>query len=211
MNKIFLIFSLIIIFAGCKQSFIISKIEISGIRHANRKKIEKILESLKGKNLLFSKNRTVLEKIQKLNFVKSIEYEKIIPNILQIKINEFNILGYCTLNNENFVVLENGTLLRSPLKLGIQFDFNNLKDKNLKSYLKFLNTKLELFKNIKRITVKNNYDIMIMKDNFILKVDKNLNGLKNLKYKKIIEKYVDDGIKGFDLRFKNIAILILED
>ncbi|MCD6578714.1 hypothetical protein J7L48_04505, partial [bacterium] len=122
----------------------------------------------------------------------------------------YHILGNFTQKDQNFLILENGKTLRSSLKLGIKFRLNEMNNGSMQDYLKFLNTKLENLNRIKSITINKNYNTIYLKDGFILKVDRNLNGLKNLAYKKIIKKYIHDRIKGFDLRYKDMIILILE-
>ncbi|MCD6578269.1 FtsQ-type POTRA domain-containing protein, partial [bacterium] len=91
MRRYFFLFLLILILSGCRKNFIISKIEIKGIKHSSRAKIKNILQKLQGKNLLFFRSKNIINEIKKIDFIKNVEYQKTVPNILKINIVEYHI------------------------------------------------------------------------------------------------------------------------
>ena len=211
MAKKIILLILIIHFISCKNSFIVRNVEVSGLNYANKNNIMKIVNSLKNKNLFMISMNKLVKSIKKDEFIKDVQILKIPPNTLQITVLEYNILGYYT-GKKNFLILENGHFVPYPKRVGIEIRISDSipLDNNLSEYLIFVNKHKELLKNTKTLYIGENYIKLTQQDGFILKIDKKLQGLKYLKYTTFIKRNVKEKIKGLDLRFNNMAILITE-
>ena len=161
----------------------IDKIDIIGLNHNERKKIENIINDANFKNIFFLDKKYLEKKINSINIIEQFEIFKNYPSTLKIFIKETKILAKTKRNGFEYFIGSNGKLIRGdnsvsdlPFVFGDidPIEFINFKNKIDKSNFDFKKiTKLYYFKS-KRwdIETSKGYLIKLSKDN--IKKDLNL-------------------------------------
>ena len=88
-------------------------INIEGIINSNEKELNKNLEKLKGKSLIFISRNIIKESINDLNFIKEIKVKKIYPDTIKIIVVELKPLGNFINKDSKFLILESGDLIEN--------------------------------------------------------------------------------------------------
>tara|TARA_Y100000591_G_scaffold197430_1_gene170827 strand:+ start:52 stop:645 length:594 start_codon:yes stop_codon:yes gene_type:complete len=187
----------------------INKIEISGLKLDERKKIEDIIHDSNFKSIFHLDKQYLKRKISSINIIEQFEIFKNYPSTLKISIKETKTLAQVKRNGFDYFIGSNGKLIRNnylvsnlPFVFGdLDLDeFLNFKKEIDKSNFDFKNiTKLYYFKS-KRwdIETSKGYLIKLSKDN----VEKDLNMFVRLYNEdKIINELV------VDFRQKNQIII----
>ena len=187
----------------------INKIEINGLNHDERKKIESIINDANFKSILYLDKNYLKKEINSINIIEQFEIFKNYPSTLKIFIEKTKILAQTKSNGLDFLIGSNGKLiLNNSIVPDLPFVFGDL---DLNEFLNFKNEidksnfdfekikKLYYFKS-KRwdIETSEGYLIKLSKDN----VEKDLNLFVRLSNEK---KFKNELV--IDLRQKNQIIL----
>ena len=186
-------------------------INIEGIINSNEKELNKNLEKLKGKSLIFISRNIIKESINDLNFIKEIKVKKIYPDTIKIIVVELKPLANFINKDNKFLILENGDLIENssenkfdklPIILG------SGAEKKFHIFYQSLmmeNFEIDLIKEFNYFKI-NRWDI-VLKDGKIIKlpINKYEDSIKEFLsiYKK--KDYYD--FKVFDFRIKGQLIL----
>ena len=73
--------------------FSIKKIEIQGINYTNQENLERSLEIIKNKNIIFLNNNYLKTAVKKIDFVNSLKIKKVYPDKIVISVVEDNPIG----------------------------------------------------------------------------------------------------------------------
>ena len=194
-----------------KSFFSIDSVELSGIKNANESKIEKKIELIKGKNLFFLRKNDIVSLLENNKFIKKIEIKKIYPNKLKISFQESLPIGILIQENKNFLLLQNGLVIKKfdknkfnylPLVSGIKAEKNYFK---FYSELKTINFNTDFVNKFYYYKV-NRWDILL-KDEKLIK-------LPSVNYINSIERFIEiyqkeefKKFKIFDFRIEKKLIL----
>jgi len=186
-------------------------INIEGIINSNEKELNKNLEKLKGKSLIFISRNIIKESINDLNFIKEIKVKKIYPDTIKIIVVELKPLANFINKDNKFLILESGDLIENssenkfdklPIILG------SGAEKKFHIFYQSLmmeNFEIDLIKEFNYFKI-NRWDI-VLKDGKIIKlpINKYEDSIKEFLsiYKK--KDYYD--FKVFDFRIKGQLIL----
>ena len=186
-------------------------INIEGIINSNEKELNKNLEKLKGKSLIFISRNIIKESINDLNLKKEIKVKKIYPDTIKIIVVELKPLANFINKDNKFLILENGDLIENssenkfdklPIILG------SGAEKKFHIFYQSLmmeNFEIDLIKEFNYFKI-NRWDI-VLKDGKIIKlpINKYEDSIKEFLsiYKK--KDYYD--FKVFDFRIKGQLIL----
>ena len=186
-------------------------INIEGIINSNEKELNKNLEKLKGKSLIFISRNIIKESINDLNFIKEIKVKKIYPDTIKIIVVELKPLANFINKDNKFLILESGDLIEKssenkfdklPIILG------SGAEKKFHIFYQSLmmeNFEIDLIKEFNYFKI-NRWDI-VLKDGKIIKlpINKYEDSIKEFLsiYKK--KDYYD--FKVFDFRIKGQLIL----
>ena len=96
-----------------QNMFSLKTININGVSLNEKKKIEEELNNLKKINIFKIKEDKILEKLNKFNFIETINVKKIIPSSININLSKTSILGKTFINGEEFYIGENGKYINS--------------------------------------------------------------------------------------------------
>jgi len=194
-----------------KSFFSIDNVELSGIKNANESKIKKKIELIKGKNLFFLRKNDIVSLLENNKFIKKIEIKKIYPNKLKISFQESLPIGILIQENKNFLLLQNGLVIKKfdknkfnylPLVSGIKAEKNYFK---FYSELKTINFNTDFVNKFYYYKV-NRWDILL-KDEKLIK-------LPSVNYINSIERFIEiyqkeefKKFKIFDFRIEKKLIL----
>ena len=95
------------------DKFSLKTININGVSYKEKKNIEKELNNLKNINIFKIRDNKVLEKLNKFNFIESINVKKIIPSSINVNLSKTSILGKTFINGEKFYIGKNGKFINS--------------------------------------------------------------------------------------------------
>lgn len=95
------------------DKFGLKSIKVSGLSFNEKKNIQNELDQLKNINIFYLTEKSVLEKLDKFQFIENIYVNKIIPSSLNLNISKTAILGKTTINGERFFIGQNGKLINS--------------------------------------------------------------------------------------------------
>ena len=215
---IFFLLFLIVIFStyaptkNKKQNlFSINKILIQGENRINFSKLSNKLSLIKGKNLLYISNADIAKLLDNFKQIDYVKIKKIYPDTIKLIIEEKEIIGITSRNNELFLVTQDADL--------ITFDKNDIhniqklifiegdvkKFLSLYKSLNLLNFRVENIKSVQYFDI-GRWDIK-MKDGIKIKLPvenytSSLKNFKNLKSENRLEKFTI-----FDYRIENELIL----
>ena len=96
-----------------QDTFSLKTININGVSYKEKKNIEKELNNLKNINIFKIRDNKVLEKLNKFNFIESINVKKIIPSSINVNLSKTSILGKTFINGEKFYIGKNGKFINS--------------------------------------------------------------------------------------------------
>ena len=194
-----------------KSSFKISEINIEN----TKKEIDEIILSktsfLIGKNIFFVNKKFLLEKLENLNFIESINIKKKYPSIINIKTKTTNLVAITYINQKKYFVGQNGNFIlanqiSNRKKLPTIFGkFDPVDYIFLQEEL--LNQKINLNEIIKYYYHKNKRWDLYFADNIVIQLpNKNISKAINLfKEFKMNGKIASNTI--IDLRIQNRLIL----
>ena len=221
MKKNFFLWILLFVFLstynlqGKKDSnsgfFSIKNILIEGIKYSNKEKLEKNLNIIKNKNLIFLKNSDFDETIENIDFINSLEIKKIYPNKIKITvIEDFPIGVYLDSKGEKYILLENNKIIKNK---NYQFedlpnvygDGANEKFSNFYSNLKKTELNLELAKQFIYHSI-NRWDLQL-KDGKLIKLPPENYEKSVTKFLEIYEKSTFKKFKVYDFRIENELIM----
>ena len=160
----------------------IDKIEITGLKLDEQKKIESIINDANFKNIFHIDKQYLSKKINSINIIEQFEIFKNYPSTLKIFIKKTKILAQTKINGFDYLIGSNGKLILNDYSVSNQpfvfgdldlNEFLNFKKEIDRSNFDFKNiTKLYYFKS-KRwdIETSKGYLIKLSKDN----VENNLN------------------------------------
>ena len=215
---IFFLLFLIVIFStyaptkNKKQNlFSINKILIQGENRINFSELSNKLSLIKGKNLLYISNADIAKLLDNFKQIDYVKIKKIYPDTIKLIIEEKEIIGITSRNNELFLVTQDADL--------ITFDKNDIhniqklifiegdvkKFLSLYKSLNLLNFRVENIKSVQYFDI-GRWDIK-MKDGIKIKLPvenytSSLKNFKNLKSENRLEKFTI-----FDYRIENELIL----
>lgn len=215
---IFFLLFLIVIFStyaptkNKKQNlFSINKILIQGENRINFSELSNKLSLIKGKNLLYISNADIAKLLDNFKQIDYVKIKKIYPDTIKLIIEEKEIIGITSRNNELFLVTQDADL--------ITFDKNDIhniqklifiegdvkKFLSLYKSLNLLNFRIENIKSVQYFDI-GRWDIK-MKDGIKIKLPvenytSSLKNFKNLKSENRLEKFTI-----FDYRIENELIL----
>jgi len=95
------------------DKFSLKTININGVSYKEKKNIEEELNNLKNTNIFKIRDNKVLEKLNKFNFIESINVKKIIPSSINVNLSKTLILGKTFINGEKFYIGKNGKFINS--------------------------------------------------------------------------------------------------
>ena len=231
-KKISFLFITLILLLGCKHRFIIDTIKVNELKYIQNEWIMKTTNELIGKNLLTVNLNKIIDKLYTNRYIKKINYEKILPNILNITIEEKQVVGYVINENKSYDLLEDGMIVSSNSKRGIHFILNNM---NENKYLKMVIGRIKSFVipsdseestslkkaigkiqninvSLEKVIIKKREIEFVLRNGFIVKLDRNLEGIDKMNYINMIKgQHLDikEKIIGIDLRFNKMGILML--
>ena len=96
-----------------QDKFSLKTININGVSYKEKKNIEEELNNLKNTNIFKIRDKKVLEKLNKFNFIESINVKKIIPSSINVNLSKTSILGKTFINGEKFYIGKNGKFINS--------------------------------------------------------------------------------------------------
>ena len=96
-----------------QDKFGLKTININGVSYKEKKNIEEELSKLKNTNIFKITDDKVLEKLNKFDFIESINVKKIIPSSININLSKTSILGNTFINGEKFYIGKNGKFINS--------------------------------------------------------------------------------------------------
>ena len=96
-----------------QNKFGLKTINIYGVSFKEKKNIEEELSKLKNTNIFKITDDKVLEKLNKFDFIESINVKKIIPSSININLSKTSILGNTFINGEKFYIGKNGKFINS--------------------------------------------------------------------------------------------------
>ena len=187
----------------------IEKIEITGLKLDEQKKIESIINDANFKNIFYVDKQYLRKKINSINIIEQFEIFKNYPSTLKIFIKKTKILAQTKINGFDYLIGSNGKLILNDYSVSNQpfvfgdldlNEFLNFKKEIDRSNFDFKNiTKLYYFKS-KRwdIETSKGYLIKLSKDN----VEEDLNLFIRLSNE---EKFKNELV--FDFRQKDQIIL----
>ena len=187
----------------------IDKIEITGLKLDEQKKIESIINDANFKNIFYVDKQYLRKKINSINIIEQFEIFKNYPSTLKIFIKKTKILAQTKINGFDYLIGSNGKLILNDYSVSNQpfvfgdldlNEFLNFKKEIDRSNFDFKNiTKLYYFKS-KRwdIETSKGYLIKLSKDN----VEEDLNLFIRLSNE---EKFKNELV--FDFRQKDQIIL----
>ena len=191
--------------------FGIKKIEIYGISNFKKEKIEKKIDFLKGRNIIFISRDEFTGIIKEFNFVQEFEIKKVYPNTIKLTIKESNPIGIFLHEEKKLVLLEGGKSTKHDQKKNFHFlplVYGENADKNFFIFyesLKDIDFQINLIKEFKYFET-NRWDI-ILKDDKLIK-------LPSMNYKNALKEflhiYKQDSFKKFkifDFRVKGQLVI----
>ena len=96
-----------------QDKFSLKTININVVSYKEKKNIEEELNNLKNTNIFKIRDKKVLEKLNKFNFIESINVKKIVPSSLDVDLSKTSILGKTFINGEQFYIGKNGKFINS--------------------------------------------------------------------------------------------------
>ncbi len=186
-------------------------INIEGIINSNEKELNKNLEKLKGKSLIFISRNIIKESINDLNFIKEIKVKKIYPDTIKIIVVELKPLGNFINKDSKFLILESGDLIENSSenkfdKLPIILGYGA--EKKFHIFYRSLmmeNFEIDIIKEFNYFKI-NRWDI-VLKDGKIIKLPINKYEDSIKEFLSIYKKKDYYNFKVFDFRIKGQLIL----
>ena len=186
-------------------------INIEGIINSNEKELNKNLEKLKGKSLIFISRNIIKESINDLNFIKEIKVKKIYPDTIKIIVVELKPLGNFINKDSKFLILESGDLIENSSenkfdKLPIILGYGAEKKFHIfYQSLMMENFEIDIIKEFNYFKI-NRLDI-VLKDGKIIKLPINKYEDSIKEFLSIYKKKDYYNFKVFDFRIKGQLIL----
>ena len=186
-------------------------INIEGIINSNEKELNKNLEKLKGKSLIFISRNIIKESINDLNFIKEIKVKKIYPDTIKIIVVELKPLGNFINKDSKFLILESGDLIENSSenkfdKLPIILGYGAEKKFHIfYQSLMMENFEIDIIKEFNYFKI-NRWDI-VLKDGKIIKLPINKYEDSIKEFLSIYKKKDYYNFKVFDFRIKGQLIL----
>ena len=186
-------------------------INIEGIINSNEKELNKNLEKLKGKSLIFISRNIIKESINDLNFIKEIKVKKIYPDTIKIIVVELKPLGNFINKDNKFLILESGDLIENSSenkfdKLPIILGYGAEKKFHIfYQSLMMENFEIDIIKEFNYFKI-NRWDI-VLKDGKIIKLPINKYEDSIKEFLSIYKKKDYYNFKVFDFRIKGQLIL----
>ena len=191
--------------------FSIKKIEIQGINYTNQENLERSLEIIKNKNIIFLNNNDLKTIVKKIDFVNSLKIKKIYPDKIIISVIEDNPIGiYINQKDEKYLLLENNKTIK-----GNKYEFKNLpniygegameKFSDFYSVLKKTNFNTNIIKEFNYYYI-NRWDLLL-KDGKLIKLPPENYEKSVTKFLEIYEKSTFKKFKVYDFRIENELIM----
>ena len=186
-------------------------INIEGIINSNEKELNKNLEKLKGKSLIFISRNIIKESINDLNFIKEIKVKKIYPDTIKIIVVELKPLGNFINKDSKFLILESGDLIENSSenkfdKLPIILGYGAEKKFHIfYQSLMMENFEIDIIKEFNYFKI-NRWDIVLKDDKLLKLPSKNYQNSLD-KFLSIYKKEDFRGFKVFDFRIIGELIL----
>ena len=186
-------------------------INIEGIINSNEKELNKNLEKLKGKSLIFISRNIIKESIKDLNLIKEIKVKKIYPDTIKIIVVELKPLGNFINKDSKFLILESGDLIENSSenkfdKLPIILGYGAEKKFHIfYQSLMMENFEIDIIKEFNYFKI-NRWDI-VLKDGKIIKLPINKYEDSIKEFLSIYKKKDYYNFKVFDFRIKGQLIL----
>ena len=187
----------------------ISKIEINGLNHDERKKIENIIYESNFKNIFHLDKEYLKKKINSINIIEQFEIFKNYPSTLKIFIKKTKILAQTKRNGFDYLIGSNGKLIENKDSISeLPFIFGDL---DISEFIKLKNkidSSLFEFSEISNLYLykSNRWDIETRKGNIIKLPKNNIKKILNLYVRMSNEKKINEKTI-FDFRQKNQIIL----
>ena len=189
--------------------YIIKELNISGLNNLETNKIYNDLRIFQNSNIFSFDKKDISEKIYSNKIVEKFEIFKIYPSTLNIEIKETKFLAITKKNNNNYLIGENGNLIKANNTfLNLPFIFGNVDVKDflyLKEIVEVSNFKFNNIKNLYYFK-SNRWDI-ITKDGLTYKMPTNLTIKKLNLIKKITQANDFNDSKIFDYRQNNMMVI----
>ena len=195
-----------------KQGFFsLKEIEIQGINNSSREELDRKLDKIKKKNLIFLRNEDFTEIIKDIDFVNSLKIKKLYPNKIKITVNEDLPIGiYSNDNGEKHLLLENNKVIKKH-----NYQFENLPEVYgegaLEKFSDFYSSIQKTGLNLKLVKKFNYYDInrwdLLLVNEKLIKLPPENYEESVVKFLEIYEKSSFEKFKVFDFRIKNELIV----
>lgn len=192
--------------------FHIKKVEIDGIKNSNLDEIQERLKIFNEENLITIDKKKIITAIADLDFVRDIKIKKIYPNKIKVTIDEHNPIGVFLDNQNKYVLVENGKIVKNYKGEfeSLPFVYGKNANKNFSLFYKVLqdsnfdiNT-VDYFKYFESdrwdIFLKNGKLIKLPSDH-----DRKVESIK--KFLSVYKKEKFQRFKVFDFRVKNQLIM----
>ncbi len=141
------------------HGFVIKNVEITGIKHLNKKNITKIIRSYNNANIFTINIQKIHEEISKNTWVKEASIQRIYPDTIKIVLKEKQPVAIWQNKYGNNLVTKNGEIILEKklnnFKNYLPIITGNNAHKNLNPILKVLNTHENFAKNIWSLTFVN--------------------------------------------------------
>ncbi len=200
---------------GKKESeqgfFSVKEIEILGIKNSSREDLDRRLEKIKKKNLIFIQNEDFKEIIKDIDFINSLRIKKLYPNKIRVTvIEDFPIGTYLDENGDKYLLLENKKIIRSH-----NYKSENLPEVHgkgaLEKFSDFYSSIKKTKLNLKLVEKFNYYEInrwdLLLTNGKLIKLPPENYEESVVKFLEIYEKSSFEKFKVFDFRIKNELIV----
>ena len=97
------------------DKFSLKNININGLSHNEKKKIQNELNKLKNINIFKLNEDQIIEKLYKFNFLENIYVNKVIPSSINVNISKTLILGKTIIDGNKFYIGKNGNFISTNL------------------------------------------------------------------------------------------------
>tara|TARA_B100000686_G_C16694997_1_gene919949 strand:+ start:112 stop:780 length:669 start_codon:yes stop_codon:yes gene_type:complete len=191
--------------------FFIKEVEIEGVKNSNKEELEKRLDSIGKKNIIFLSEKDFKEVVKDMDFINSLEVQKIYPKKIKVTVIEDLPIGvYPDDNGEEHLLLENNKSIKNH-----NYEFENLPkvygEGALEKFSDFYSSLQKIGLNLKLVKQFNYYHVnrwdLLLEDEKLIKLPPENYEESVIKFLEIYENTDFEKFKVFDFRIKNELIM----